>query len=88
MNQEYYIIKKDTYKNNHKENDIDNNIKYFYPNQICEETLSNGYFWVDNTNIEIVERTNAKIKFFIPFGIEKVIIKTEIDGPDIIYKKQ
>lgn len=88
VDQEYYIIKKDTYKNNHKADDVDNNIKYFYPNQVYEERLSNGYFWVDNTNIEIVERTNAKIKFSIPFGIEKVIIKTEIDGPDIIYKKQ
>ena len=67
---------------------IDNNIKYFYPNQVCEERLSNGYFWVNNTNIEIIERTNAKIKFSIPFGIEEVIIKTEIDGPSIIYKKQ
>ncbi len=88
VDKEYYIIRKDTYKNNHKEDDVENNIKYFYPNQVCEEKLSNGYFWVDNTNIEIVERTNAKIKFSIPFGIEKVIIKTEIDGPDIIYKKQ
>ena len=88
VDKEYYIIKKDTYKNNHKADDVENNIKYFYPNQVCEEKLSNGYFWVNNTNIEIVERTNAKIKFSIPFGIEKVIIKTEIDGPDIIYKKQ
>ena len=92
VDKEYYIIKKDTYKNNHKEdninNNINNNIKYFYPNQVCEERLSNGYFWVNNTNIEIIERTNAKIKFSIPFGIEEVIIKTEIDGPSIIYKKQ
>ena len=88
VDKEYYIIKKDTYKNNHKEDNIDNNIKYFYPNQVCEERLSNGYFWVNNTNIEIIERTNAKIKFSIPFGIEEVIIKTEIDGPNIIYKKQ
>ena len=88
VDKEYYIIKKDSYKNNHKADDVENNIKYFYPNQVCEERLSNGYFWIDNTNIEIVERTNAKIKFSIPFGIEKVIIKTEIDGPDIIYKKQ
>ncbi len=88
VDKEYYIIRKDTYKNNHKADDVENNIKYFYPNQICEERLSNGYFWVDNTNIEIVERTNAKIKFSIPFGIEKVIIKTEIGGPEIIYKKQ
>ena len=88
VDKEYYIIKKDTYKNNHREDSIDNNIKYFYPNQVCEERLSNGYFWVNNTNIEIIERTNAKIKFSIPFGIEEVVIKTEIDGPSIIYKKQ
>lgn len=88
VDKEYYIIKNDTYRNNHKADDVNNNIKYFYPNQVCEERLSNGYFWVDNTNIEIIERTSAKIKFSIPFGIEKVIIKTEIDGPDIIYKKQ
>lgn len=88
VDKEYYIIKKDTYKNNRTTDDVENDIKYFYPNQVCEERLSNGYFWVDNTNIEVIERTNAKIKFSIPFGIEKVIIKTEIDGPEIIYKKQ
>lgn len=88
VDKEYYIIRQNTYKNNHKEDSVDNNTKYFYPNQVCEERLSNGYFWVNNTNIEIIERTNAKIKFSIPFGIEEVIIKTEIGGPDIIYKKQ
>lgn len=59
------------------------NVYYIGHEIIVKLNTEDGFFKFDNNQIKIVKRNKNKIEFYLPFGVDKVVVQTK-EGGEVI----